>query len=145
MKSKEVFDIVHQIETHQKELEAQVADGESQIAELNNAHAAEIARITQQHAAEIAKFKDDDGKLLWHGSKRSELEERILMLIAQNNAIETEIIRVSTGQGVEANQYRLDELRRGRFIKSSSGRNLETFWHLTHNGRGYLIQRGLLK
>jgi len=145
MKNKEVFDIVHQIEAHQKELEAKVIEGESEIVRLKTAHAQEIAQLKEEHAAEIAKLNEKDEKMFLHSSKRSELETQILLLLAKNSALETEQIRVATGQGVAANQYHLDEMRSAHLIKQSSGYNLETYWHLTHNGRGYLVQNGLIK
>jgi len=152
MKNKEVFDIVHEVEAHQKELEskvikaeAKIKELETEIARLEESHSTEIARLREKHAAEIAKFKERDEKTSWHGSNRSELETRILLLLAENSAMETEQIRLATEQGVEANKYHLDEMFRARLIKWSSGRDLETFWHLSHNGRAYLVQRGLIK
>ena len=145
MKNKEVFDIVHQIEAHQKELEAKINEAETQLAELNDAHAAEIARLTQKHAAEIAKFKQRDEKAIWHGSDRPPIETRILSLIAANSALETDQIAALTGQGREAAKFHLDELFRANLIEWSTGQDFETFWHLKHEGRRYLIQRGLLK
>src|ERR1700730_4390815 len=83
MKNKEVFDIVHQIEAHQKELEAKVIEGESEIVRLKTAHAQEIAQLKEEHAAEIAKLNEKDEKMFLHSSKRSELETQILLLLAK--------------------------------------------------------------
>jgi hypothetical protein len=142
MKNKEVFDIVHEIEAKQKELEAYAIGQETKVKELE----AEIARLKDSHAEEIARItaKKAEEKLA-HTSNRSEIETRILTLISKHSALETEQIRAALGQHPEANQFHLDELSKANLIESSLGQDLETYWHLKHEGRRYLIQCGLLQ
>ncbi len=144
MKNKEVFDIVHQIEAHQKELESKVMEYESEIARLKTAHTQEIDRLTREYSATITKFKERDEKELWHGSNRSDDETRILIVIAQQSALDEEQIAAATGLGVEAAKYHLKNLFGAKLLDWGTGEFEETIWQLSHNGRGYLIQRGNL-
>jgi hypothetical protein len=142
MKNKEVFDIVHEIEAKQKELEAYAIRQESKVKELET----EIARLKDSHAEEIASIrakKAEEERV--HTSNRSEIETRILALIGTHTALETEQIRVTLGQHPETTQFHLDELAKANLIEYSPGQDFETYWHLKHEGRRYLIQRGLLK
>lgn len=157
VKNKEVFDVVREIQTYQKELETNATQAESKVTKLEEemahskqAHSQEIARLRQGHAEEIARLKldtptEEDNRPRIYLSRRPAQQTEILKTIAEIHTPTTEQIAGRIGHGLEATKFHLEELRTMRFITSSQGQHLETYWHLAHQGRGYMIQNGLLK
>lgn len=66
---------------------------------------------------EIERLKKQAEENLVHGLDRSEIETRILTLIAAHSALESEQIRASLGQHPETTKFHLDELRKAHFIE----------------------------
>lgn len=148
MKNKEVFDIVHEIEANQRELESKTSEADSQIQELNAAHAAEITRLEQEHAAEITNLKSGDAKKKFHHPDLPEIQARILLFIAQHEideiGVDTSEIAHRVSVAKEAIPFHLHELEAADFIESSSKFDIP-MWYMKHEGRRYLFERGLIK
>lgn len=102
------------------------------------------AKLDAAHS-EIDRLKKDAQEKLVHGSDRPEIQRRILTLLATQGELTTERIAAFSGQGQEAAKFHLDELLEANFVTWSDNQAFETVWSLAHEGRRYLVQRGLLR
>ncbi len=94
---------------------------------------------------EVERLQKQADEKRVHESDLLEVQQRTLLLLAKHGELEVEDIARLSGQSVEAAKYHVDELFHRHFVAWSSGDDIEPVWHLDHKGRGYLVQRGLLK
>lgn len=94
--------------------------------------------------AEVDRLKKQAQEKISHSSDRPAAETRILRFIAEHDGSGTEEIARSVELGVQAIRFHLHELEQIEFI-FQSGRYGVDIWRLNHEGRRYLIERGLLK
>ena len=115
------------------------------------------AKLEDAHN-EIDGLKKEAQKKLAHGSGRPaipEIQTRMMTLLASQGEMSAKKLTAYTGQGEEAAKFHLGELLQANFVAQETrsphidpvtGQTVsETVWSLAHEGRRYLIQRGLLK
>lgn len=148
MNSKEVFDIVRELETTQKQIDSKAIQAElkakhleEEISQLKKAHAAEIERINQEHSAEIANLNNPKT----HESDDAVAETRILVAIACEEGISTERIASIITMGEQKTQLHLDDLVEAGYTTCLVNSFAEVCWYLETKGRRRLANQGLLK
>jgi chromosome segregation ATPase len=94
---------------------------------------------------EIDRLKEEAQAKLVHRSDRPEIQRRILILLTTQTEMTTERIAALTRQGREAAKFHLDELFTANCVTRSTNQAFESVWSLGHEGRRYLIDRGLLR
>lgn len=119
--------------------ELEKLESDHEVLKADNAHLRAELDAAKLEIDELKQAKEV------HGSDRPEIETQMLALIAMHTAMSAGEIAAATGQGTEAAQFHLDELFEARFVKSGQGQDYETVWGLNHEGRRYLIERGLMK
>lgn len=87
----------------------------------------------------------ESGKQGTHGSDRSDIETKILLMLAEASYPTTGQVASYIQQGYEAAMYHLRELEKVYFVTSQTDMYENSLWSLMQDGRGYLMKRNLLK
>lgn len=150
MNSKEVFDIVRELEKTQKKIDSKAIQAElkvkhleEEISQIKKSYSAEIDRLNQEHASEIANLNKKEA----HNSDGDDI--RVLLVLSQWSQHEesptAEDIAGALSMSAEVTQHYLDELLKKEFVYADYNMYDYTRWRLATDGRARLFNLGKLK
>ena len=118
------------LETENTELKVQVQAGQSENERLR---------------AEIAALKEKSARSGGQSSRLEEVREKILVLLAAQDGIADQQIAQALGIGPHVASFHLQELQSANMVRCTLrvGQRI-TPWHVSHEGRRYLVSNGLV-
>ena len=116
---------------------------QSEVTALNSEN--EVLKLDNRNLRQEIQRRDDViQKEKSHSNRLDEVKEKILVLLASQNAYESNVVQ-SLGVGAQVAAFHLQELESTYFIgRSLSMMGQELPWHLNQEGRRYLITHGLI-
>lgn len=128
-----------------KDVEAELTKLQGENSRLDTDLKAKVAEV-ESLKTQLNSRADDD---------LAEEESAVLLALAKhppNEEVQEGVIAQMAGVGVQVAAYHLENLRTKKLADAhhyaglpSQGIYAETQWTLSHQGRGYLIKRGLLR
>lgn len=79
-----------------------------------------------------------------HGNSLDEIEEKILVALSNHEELDAGQISRLLGIGAQIATFHLDELQQKKMVADYYTVGSPVSWGLIHNGRAYLVRRGLL-
>ncbi|MBI3245127.1 MAG: hypothetical protein HYZ50_01325 [Deltaproteobacteria bacterium] len=79
------------------------------------------------------------------GNRRKPIEERILSLLVSRPHLTAPLIAHELETNPETIKFHLEELKQAHMVNDQVAMGTASRWHLAQDGRGYLMEYGLLK
>lgn len=83
-------------------------------------------------------------KEISHDEYLDNIKEKILILLAQHEELESEQISGILGIGVQFSLFHLEDLKKSNMVMDYHSLESPTYWGIIQDGRAYLDHHGLL-
>jgi chromosome segregation ATPase len=129
----------YKIQLEKLDSDYKILKAEHEHLKSENAHLRSKLDAAERKIKRLNDETQEKGKLA-HSSDRSEIETRILRVVARyDGQLDADEIGVAVGINPQAAQFHLEEM--GKLVREEF---TDGYWSLTQEGRRYLMQRGLL-